>query len=163
MTVKLVQLRDVIGIFNCRSSVIPHHECNLTQIFVSMFEVLLYCWHYFESAFIFLLTLEYILIILQCQGDIEPKPGPRKLKTNSFLLCHWNLNSLPAHNLFEAYTANSIYSYDFICLSETYMSTSIPDNLIDIEGYKLTVQIIRIISKELDFAFTIKSGSLFEL
>ena len=30
--------------------------------------------------------------------DIEPNPGPRKLKTNSFLVCHWNLNSLPAHN-----------------------------------------------------------------
>ena len=41
MTVKLVQLRAVIGIFNCRNSAIPHHECNLTQIFVSMFEVLL--------------------------------------------------------------------------------------------------------------------------
>ena len=33
-------------------------------------------WHYFESAFIFLLTLIYILIILICHGDIEPNPEP---------------------------------------------------------------------------------------
>ena len=32
---------------------------------------------------------------------------------------------------------NSVYKYDFICLSETYLDSSIPDNLIDIEGYKL--------------------------
>ena len=30
-----------------------HHVCNLTKNFVSMFEVLLLCWHYFEGAFIF--------------------------------------------------------------------------------------------------------------
>ena len=93
MTVNLVQWRAIIGIFNCRSSAISYHVCNLTQNSFSMFEVLLYCWHYFESAFIFLLTQAYILIILQCQEDIEPNLGPRKLKTNTFSACHWNLNS----------------------------------------------------------------------
>ena len=110
--------------------------CNLTQNFVSMFEVLLFCWHYFERAFIFLLTL---LIILQCYRNIEPNPGPRKLKTNSLSVFPWNLNSLPAHNFskltLKAY--NSIYKYDFLCLSETCLSTAVPENLIDIEKYKL--------------------------
>ena len=32
---------------------------------------------------------------------------------------------------------NSIYKYDFICLSETYLDSSTPDNLIEIEGYKV--------------------------
>ena len=59
---------------------------------------------------------------------------------NSFSVCHWNLNSLPAHNLskltqLKAYI--SVYKYDFLCLSETYLDTSIPDNLINIEGYQL--------------------------
>ena len=93
-----------------------------------MFDVLLYCWHYFESAFIFLLTLVCIFIILQCHGDIEPNPGPRKLKTNLYSVCHWNLNSLPAHNiskLTQLKTYISVYKYDFICLSETYLSTSV--------------------------------------
>ena len=139
MTVNLAQWRAVIGIFNCRSSTKRCHISNLNQNFVSMFEVLFYCWPFFESTFIFLSSLLYILIILQCHGDIEPNPGPRKLK-NSFSVCHWNLNSLSAHNFFKltqlkAYI--SVYKYDFLCLSETYLDTSIPDNLINIEGYKL--------------------------
>ena len=32
---------------------------------------------------------------------------------------------------------NSTYKYDFVCLSETYLDSSTPDSLIDIEGYKL--------------------------
>ena len=50
------------------------------------------------------------------------------------------MNSLPAHNfskLAQLKAYNSIYKYDFICLLETYLSTSSPDNLIDIDGYKL--------------------------
>ena len=124
MTVNLVQWRAVIGIFNCQSSAISYRGCNLTENFVSMFKVLLYFWHYFESAFIFLLTLVYLCII-----------GPRKLKTNSFSVCHWNLSSSPAHNfskLTQLKAYNSIYKYDFICLSQTYLSTSILDNLIDV-------------------------------
>ena len=124
MTVNLVQWRAVTGIFNCQSSAISYHGCNLTENFVSMFKVLLYCWHYLESAFIFLLTLVYLCII-----------GPIKLKTNSFKVCHWNLSSLPGHNFskptqLKAY--NSMYKYDFTCLSQTCLSTSILDNLIDV-------------------------------
>ena len=140
MTVNLVQWHAVIGIFNCRSSAMPHHVCNLTQNFVSMFEVLLLCWHYSESAFIYFLTLVYMFITLQCHGDIKSNPGPRKLKTNNFSVRHWNLNIFSANsfsNLTQLKVYNSIYKYDFICLSETYLDSSIPDNLIDIEGYKL--------------------------
>ena len=39
-----------------------------------------------------------MFIILQCDGDIEPNPGPKKLKTNKFSGCHWNLNNLSAHS-----------------------------------------------------------------
>ena len=139
MTVNLAQWRAVIGIFNCRSSTKCCHISNLNQNFVSMFEVLFYCWPFCESTFIFLSSLLFILIILQCHGDIEPNPGPRKLK-NSFSVCHWNLNSLSEDNFskltqLKAYI--SVYKYDFLCLSETYLDTSIPDNLINIEEYKL--------------------------
>ena len=55
-------------------------------------------------------------------------------------ICHWNLNSITAHNFskftqLKAYI--SAYKHDFICLSETYLDSSIPDNLIEIEGYNL--------------------------
>ena len=79
MAVSLDQWRVIIDNFNCQSSELSYHVCIVTQNFVSMLDVLLYCWHYFESAFIFLLTLVHIVIILQCHGDIEPNPGPRKL------------------------------------------------------------------------------------
>ena len=115
----------VIGIFNCGSSSMSRHVCNLTKHFVSLFEVLLLCWHYFESAFIFLLTLVYMFIIWQFHGDIEPNPRPRKLKTNNCSVYHWNLNSFSAHSitrLTQLKPNNSIYKYDFICFSETYSS-----------------------------------------
>ena len=129
------------SIFNCRSSAILYHVCNLTQNIISRFDILLYCWHYFESSFTLLLTLVYILIIPQFHGDVEQNAGSRNLKTNSFSVCHWYLNSLSAHNfskLVQLKAYNPIYKYDFICLLETCrLDTSIPDNSIDIEGYKL--------------------------
>ena len=140
MTVSLAQWRAVIGIFSCRKVAISCHVCNSAKNFVSMFEVLLCCWCYFESAFLFLLTLTYMFIFLQCHRDIEPNPGPRKQKPNYFSVCHCNLNSLIAHTfskLIQLQAYNSIYKYDFICLSETYPDSSTPDNLIEIEGYKI--------------------------
>ena len=63
-------------IFNCQGVTIPkNHLCNLSKILICLFEILLACWHYFESAFIFLLILTYIFFLLQCHGDIELHPG----------------------------------------------------------------------------------------
>ena len=67
-------------------------------------------------------------------------PGLRKSKENTLSICHWNLNSITARNFskltqLKAYI--STYKRDFICLSETYLDSSIPDNLIEIEGYNL--------------------------
>ena len=49
-------------------------------------------------------------------------------------------NGLSAHNFLKltqlkAYI--SIYKHDFICLSETYLDSSAPDGLLEIEGYNL--------------------------
>ena len=85
-------------------------------------------------------TLLYIFALLQCHGDIELNPGPKKLRNRSLSVCHWNLNSLTAHNYskrtqLKAYTL--IYKHDFICLSETYLDSSTPDSLLEIDGYNL--------------------------
>ena len=140
MTVSLIQWRAVTGIFNYRSSVMSNQVNNLTKNFISMFEMLLFCWHYFESVFIYLLILLHLLIFLSRHVDNELNPGARKEKKNSLSVCHWNLNSLSAHNyskLTELKAYNAIYKHDFICLSETYLDSSIPDNVLDIEGYRL--------------------------
>ena len=141
MTVSLAQWRAVIGIFNCQGETIPKkHLCNLSKHLIHLFEILLVCWHRFESAFIFLLTLAYIFLLLQYHGDIELNQGPQKLKAKSLLVCHWNLNSLSAHNFskltqLKAYI--SMYKHDFICLSETYLDSTILDSLLEIDGYNL--------------------------
>ena len=49
----------------------------------------------------------------------------RRNSGQSFSICHWNINSIAAHNfskisLLKAY--NAIHTYDIICLSETYLN-----------------------------------------
>ena len=61
-------------------------------------------------------------------GDIEVNPGPKKNCSTNFSFCHWNLNSLSAHNCvkfssLQAY--NIVYKHDVICLSETYIDNSV--------------------------------------
>ena len=57
-------------------------------------------------------------------------------------ICHWNLNSIAGHNfaklvLLKAY--NSVYKFDIICLSETYLDSNIlpDDSNLKIPGYNL--------------------------
>ena len=57
-----------------------------------------------------------------------------------YLFCRWNLNSITAHKFskltqFKAYI--STYKYDFICLLETFLDSSTPHNLVNIQGYNL--------------------------
>ena len=82
----------------------------------------------------------YVFILLRCHGDIELNAGPKKSKENTLSVCHWNLNSITAHNFskltqLKAYV--STYKYDLICLSETYLDSSIPDDMIEKEEYNL--------------------------
>ena len=72
-------------------------------------------------------------------GDIEKNPGP---KYSSLTFCHWNLNGLTAHysikiSLLQAYVTQ--HNYDIICLSETFLTSSIDssDTRILIDGYNL--------------------------
>ena len=37
-------------------------------------------------------------IVLKLSGDIEENPGPKPGSNQSFSICHWNLNSISAHN-----------------------------------------------------------------
>ena len=87
MTVSLVQWRALIGISNCRiSGTSTNNRYNLIRKFVSMFENLLLFYHYLEGVYIAVITLLYIFVFLLCHGDIEPNPGPKKLKKILFCL-----------------------------------------------------------------------------
>ena len=59
-------------------------------------------------------------------GDIEMNPGPKPIAGKRFSICHWNLNSILAHNftkisLLTAYVL--VHDFDIICLSETYLNS----------------------------------------
>ena len=88
------------------------------------------------------LKLPFLSFLIMLCGDVEINPGPKAISQLGFSVCHWNLNSIIAHNfakifLLKAYVA--IHKFDIICLLETYLDSSIPtnnDNL-DIDGYNL--------------------------
>ena len=80
---------------------------------------------YFRLLTIFLANFLGKFDLLMLCGDIESNPSPRSNSCQSFSICHWNLNSIAAHNfskisLLKAH--NTTHTYDIICLSETYLS-----------------------------------------
>ena len=82
----------------------------------------------------------FIAYLLMICGDIEINPGPRKDQNLS--ICHWNLNSIAAHNfakLSSLQAFNSIHKFDLICISETFLDSSfaIDETALDFNGYKL--------------------------
>ena len=86
------------------------------------------------------LCFKYNLLLL-C-GDVEINPGPKQNTAKKITICHWNLNSIAAHNfaklvLLKAY--NSVHKFDIICLSETYLDSNIlpDDSNLKIPGYNL--------------------------
>ena len=67
----------------------------------------------------------FLCLPLLQYGVIESNPGPKKEQIKNISCCHWNVNSLLAQNMCkisqtEAY--NSLYNYDFTCISETSLT-----------------------------------------
>ena len=82
------------------------------------------------------------LILIKRSGDCEQNPGPKSNSFQGFSICHWNLNSISAHNfikisLLKTYIAT--HKLDVIRLSETYLDSSISndDDNLEISGYDL--------------------------
>ena len=82
------------------------------------------------------------LILTKRYGDIEQNPGPTPNSCQSFSKFHWNLNSISAHNFIKIFllkTYIAAHKLDVICLSETYLDSSISndDDNLEIPGYDL--------------------------
>ena len=82
------------------------------------------------------------LILTKRSGDIEQNPRPKSNSCQSFSICYWNFNSISTHNfikisLLKPYIAT--YKLDVICLSETYLDSSISneDDNLEIPGHDL--------------------------
>ena len=80
------------------------------------------------------------LIILS--GDVEVNPGPKNSVSECLSICHWNLNSILAHDyskLFLLKVYILVHKFNIICLSQTYLDSTLSlddDNLV-ISGYNL--------------------------
>ena len=98
------------------------YDCNM-KILIFLF--------FFYSAFVFL--------ILLMDGDIEHNPGPKTKtkKPNLFSCCHWNVNSLLAHNKLSMLEAYNIAQKYVTCISESYLDSTVPldDNSLSLNGY----------------------------
>ena len=131
MPINIDQWRVTTGLFYGKVyAVVPNnknfYDCNI-KILIFLF--------FFYSTFVFL--------ILLIDGDIDSNPGPKTKtkKENFFSCCHWNVNSLLAHNklsMLEAY--NVAHKYDVICISESYLDSTVPldDKSLSLNGCNLT-------------------------
>ena len=86
-----------------------------------------------------LFSLIFIEIELMLVGDIHPNPGHFD---NSLKVCHCNLNGVCARDkikilLLEAY--NSIFHYDLMVLSETYLNETDKNEDIIIDGFSTEI------------------------
>ena len=79
-------------------------------------------------------------LLLLRLGDVETNPGPNESSIIKF--CHWNLNSLAAHDflkfsLIEAFITTQ--NFDMICLLETCLDSTVSqhDENIIISDYSL--------------------------
>ena len=160
MPISVQQWRVEIGKFSCRYILIYPQSCNFfmkgkTVVVGFAFGLLMnFC------------VILYICYILLTHGDIEVNPGPKKNCSTNFSFCHWNLNSLSAHNyvkLSSLQAYNSVYKHDVICLSETYLDNSVlSDKVIwifrAINWLGLSIQ--EMLNEE-KYAFTLKSPYLY--
>ena len=86
-----------------------------------------------------LFSLIFIEIEHMLSGDIHPNPGQFD---NSLKFCHWNLNGVCARDkikipLLEAH--NSIFHYDLMVLSETYLNETVKNEDIMIDGFSTEI------------------------
>ena len=81
-------------------------------------------------------------ILINLSGDVEKNPGPKPSFCDTFFICHWNLNSISAHNFIKITLLHvyvSTHNVQILCLSETYLDSSISsnENNLKIPGYDL--------------------------
>ena len=172
MPVNAVQYRVTVAIFNNRKLIInlrfelpscsklSNNLSNFDPIYISLLFYIFLIAFLFSKGYdlkistklhisIFLLfniLLGVLVWLYSCliilSGDVEVNPGPKNSVSECLSICHWNLNSISAHDysklfLLKAYI--SVHKFDIVCLSETYLDSTGPlddDNAV-ISGYNL--------------------------
>ena len=120
-----------------------------------------FIWTFFSIFVSYNLLYWLYIFLITLSGDVELNPGPKREATQTLSICHWNLNSIYAHNfaklsLSRAYV--SIHKFDIICLSKTYLDSSIDNESLKISGYYLIRYDHPSKKSVVVFAFTIKTS-----
>ena len=76
-------------------------------------------------------------MLLITHGDIETNLEPKSKNSKFFFYCHWNVNSILAHDKLSLLTAYNSTQHYIICISETYLDTAIDENILKLDGYSL--------------------------
>ena len=79
-----------------------------------------------------------LIMLLLAHDDTESNPGPNGGTSNYFSCCHWNVNSILAHNkhsLLSAY--NTLHKFDVIYISEIYLDKSADNDALSTDGYNI--------------------------
>ena len=84
-------------------------------------------------------TWLYIWLV-NFSGDVKKNPGPKSYSARYLTICHWNLNSIAAHNFMKAVLLKaylSVHNMDTVYLSETYLDYFVltDDGNLKIPGY----------------------------
>ena len=126
MPVNLTQCRGAVGTFNSKKSIFQRsrktfsflnyvninsfqsYSLSTFILFVFLFLGLKYNGHKISMKFFvwFLLLIGFSLntsfwlqiLLVLLSGDIEINPGLKRTPKASLSMCHWNLNSISAHN-----------------------------------------------------------------
>ena len=111
---------------------------------------------YVYTLVMFMCYIWVYSVTVKMSGDMKMNPGLKPSSCNKFSICHWNLTSISAHNFIKLSLLCfyiSVHNFDILCLSETYLDSTISsnDSNLIIPGYDLY---------RADYPFNVKRGGI---
>ena len=139
----IINLKFVLPSCSKLSNNSPNYDLNFIWLLFYIFHIaLLFSKSYvlkistklYNSIFLlFNILLGVLFWLCSClvilSGDVEVNPGPKNSVKEYLSICHWNLNSTLVHDyskLFFLKAHMPVHKFDIICLSETYLHSSVP-------------------------------------
>ena len=125
MSVNLIQYRGAVGTFNTRMSIFQRSRKRFS--FLNYVNINSFAWFLFLMGVSLNSSLWLQILLVLLSGDVKINAGPKRTPKANLSICHWNMNSISAHNyvklsLLRAYLA--FHNFDIICHTETYLNSS---------------------------------------
>ena len=90
----------------------------------SKYKKVIFIWTLLSTFFSCNLLFRIYILLITLSRDVELNPGAKRNVVQTLSICHWNLNSICAHNFGKLYLLRayvSVHKFDMICLWETYL------------------------------------------